>query len=400
MTAVQPAGLTQWSRFDVPGMWSLLRDVSTVEAFKQAGAWQSTYEAAQSLAARLQWYRDGLAGKWSPDRSDAAALYLGRLDELIGSAQQLADVSVSNRQALVTLANAVDDARPKLQRVYEESQAMRQVGAQPRAGASVALAQQQLQKRATEIMESLGGAAMDSWRHYATADNYEAPQPVHGGNVPVAIPAAVGVPDGGPSELRSAAISEQSLSYTAQMKDLSGPRTQISPDSVLPVSLSGTSGPTMGDQAGESRAKLPVSIDAPFREMGIDPTSAFVINQHGLRSVGVSNSKLKDAVGKPSEVHRPDSIVGERSIESLSSMIAGRGQSVNAVGGVIGGQGAGVGMSGLGAAGLGQRQQQRRRREYDLDNPWYVAEGVLPVLRPSIEPTHFEPGPGVIGIDR
>jgi hypothetical protein len=177
MAGVQPAGLTQWSRFDVPGMWSLLRDVSTVEAFKQAGAWQSTYEAAQSLAARLQWYRDGLAGKWSPDRSDAAALYLGRLDELIGSAQQLADVSVSNRQALVTLANAVDDARPKLQRVYEESQAMRQVGAQPRAGASVALAQQKLQKQATEIMESLGGAAMDSWRHYATADDYQAPQP-------------------------------------------------------------------------------------------------------------------------------------------------------------------------------------------------------------------------------
>jgi hypothetical protein len=37
---------------------------------------------------------------------------------------------------------------------------------------------------------------------------------------------------------------------------------------------------------------------------------------------------------------------------------------------------------------------------WDPDNPWAVEEGVPPVIAPDTTIQRFEPGPGVIGLDR
>ncbi|GAA5178296.1 hypothetical protein GCM10023322_05030 [Rugosimonospora acidiphila] len=415
--AAGSAGLTQWSQFDVPGMWSLLQNVSTVDAFRQAGAWQNTYEAAQALAGRLRWYRDGLASKWSPEGSDAAAAYLGRLDELIGSAQQLADASVANRQALVTLANAVDDAQPKMQKVYEQSQALRQVGAaQPRAGATVVLRQQQLHQQATQIMESLGSAAMDSWRHFATVDDYQPPQSARGGDVPIAGAPTVqqeefvstanykeaSMGGGGvasttnnraPTYARRIEASTEMSAQTMARARGEGITLSRSPSSYTSALADRTAedrvasagaGARVTEQvnAGVIAVPVPESIDLP--RVGPSALKNFSLENHvetrslGLRAGGV--------------------IGGERSVEARQAT-AGLDESVNAVGGTIGTNGAEVGMMKPGNI-ADRRESLKRRREYDDQDPWYVAEGVLPVLRPLPEPTHFDPGPGVLGIDR
>jgi hypothetical protein len=49
----------------------------------------------------------------------------------------------------------------------------------------------------------------------------------------------------------------------------------------------------------------------------------------------------------------------------------------------------------------GGRRRNRRDSEYDQpfdpDNPWAVAEGVEPVIRPSDDDPRHDPGPNVIG---
>ncbi|GIH12171.1 hypothetical protein [Rugosimonospora africana] len=402
MAAARSAGLTEWSRFDVPGMWSLLRNVSTVEAFRQAGAWQSTYEAAQSLARRLEWYRDGLAGKWSPDRSDAAAMYLGRLDELIGSAQQLADVSVANRQALVTLANAVDEARPKLQRVYEESEAMRQLGAQAKAGASVVRRQQQLHTQATEIMESLGSAAMDSWRHYATADDYQPPQstPASDAFIPQERPSAdpstessaerparVPTSRGEAEGIQSTAIASTSTSTSGRRSDTIAPRLTAS-DPAMTITTS-------------SRSPAATSLVDPSEMTGPDtPADRSVYEPSiGLRSVNESGVIQGERGSSTMRVTRRGSFIDDEQLQG-SGRTAPQQRSVNRVGGVVGGNDPGMGLMGGGRATIERPRELRRNREYDVNDTWQVPEGVPGVIGPSPEPTHFDPGPGVLGIDR
>ncbi len=410
MAAVPSAGLTQWSRFDVPGMWSLLRNVSTVEAFQQAGAWQSTYEAAQSLARRLQWYRDGLAGKWSPDRSEAAALYLGRLDELIGSAQQLADVSVANRQALVTLANAVDEARPKLQRVYEESQALRRVEAQPKAEASAALRQRQLHKQATGIMESLGDAAMDSWRHYATADDYQPPQSTRGEDVPVNGRNSVVIGSSSIESSRNAARGRTparpswAVNYSPEHESLDRSNRSVLAPLPEAVSLAGSSTPislNLVSEADKAPTVPRLGIDALPPEPGLGTMSTFSFARDAKLPVNEGVGMPEDPIRTAPWVPQQPSAVGRQAVGDPDGTTTRRGQLVNRVGGVIGSDGATVGMAGgLGADVATHRAQRRRRREYDVDDPWHVAEGGLPVLHPLPEPMSFDPGPGVIGIDR
>jgi hypothetical protein len=390
-------------------MWSLLRNVSTVEAFQQAGAWQSTYEAAQSLARRLQWYRDGLAGKWSPDSSEAAALYLGRLDELIGSAQQLADVSVANRQALVTLANAVDEARPKLQRVYEESQALRQIETQPSAVAPVASRQQQLHKQAIEIMESLGGAAMDSWRHYATADDYQPPQPT---------PAAdTYTPENGPLKGH---MTERREMHEASTSSVAGKTSEDEPISLASLPDEQFGDPTGRVAAGKGTSQLVApasarSIDA----LGIPAASGAIdeINGQGIgASTGVTmyepSASLRpvDELGvirgqvqrssSNGSVTRSSPATADRPLSGNRSNVP-RERAVNRVGGVVGERDPGMGLMGAGGVSPGKGSRElRRHREYDVVDGWKVAKGVPAIIEPSSEPTYFDPGPGVLGSGR
>jgi hypothetical protein len=392
-------------------MWSLLRNVSTVEAFQQAGAWQSTYEAAQSLARRLQWYRDGLADKWSPDSSEAAALYLGRLDELIGSAQQLADVSVANRQALVTLANAVDEARPKLQRVYEESQALRQIESQPKAVASVASRQQQLHKQATEIMESLGDAAMDSWRHYATADDYQPPQPVAKRSEDQTIPAERSEPAAG----RAIAEPDTTTPRFDEVRTVEDSRAQ----DVKPVRGSGQGEfESPGLTGVVSKLSVPTvrqAISATVRtQQGADSTESWrLIEQDPLRARTSTTPPIEPTgpIGQLTGADESRSTFKSRKAlatggvigDTTEGPISGRGsaRAVNTVGGVIGHEENQMGTTGTGPNMIGRGGRElRRRREYDPEERWPLVDGVSPVLQPGQEPTNFDPGTGVIGLDR
>jgi len=368
--------LTHWSRFDVPGMWSLLENVSTAEAFRQAGAWQGTYEAAQSLSGRLRWYRDGLAGKWSPAGSEAAQLYLGRLDELIASAQQLADVAVSNRQALVTLAHAVDEARPKMQRVYEQSQSLRRSAAVPRAGATVMVRQQQLQAQATQIMESLGSTALDSWRHYATADDYQPPQPAPSKDTSIT-PSEAGLAVN--DRIRAGrwigdSQAEPAASVQPHVSESSASVGDVSNATALTLAAS-SQGPSAVTSRPISRAQAP-----------LNQVNSIISAQPKVPSYGMSTgAPLAERIGPTSGTPGRSPSIG-RAVSSggvigggpraqPDELAVAQRRSANSVGGVIGGSDGGMGLMGSGGASARRAELTTRRREYDMEDPWYVAEG-------------------------
>jgi hypothetical protein len=89
-------------------------------------------------------------------------------------------------------------------------------------------------------------------------------------------------------------------------------------------------------------------------------------------------------------------------------------QRVSPVGGVIGQQAGGQsggrpgGHAQLGGAafppsqhgGHGRGPASREGHQWDPDNPWAVEEGVPPIIAPSTTVERFDPGPGVIGLDR
>jgi hypothetical protein len=374
-------------------MWSLLRNVSTADAYRQAGAWQHTYEAAQSLAGRLQGHREGLATRWSPENSEAARAYLGRLDELIGSAQQLADVAVSNRQALVTLANAVDVARPKMQRVYEQSQAVLQAGA-PRADGSGALAQQRLHEEATQIMGSLGEAAMDSWRHYTLADDYQPPPPTESRSTVQAVSAGSSPP------LTTSGRPARSIATS----DIAGGPSAIDYEHFVQSDPAAPMLAGLARVAPAATDSAPAAVSEPdARPTGVLP-SPIPEDSVGTLAPALPGGRVEGIAAEPKSIvgRRPISagdVIGGMQNGVLSERSLERGAVANPVGGMIGGRDVGTGMLG-GVPKIGSRSEVSRRRLYDLDDRWPLQEGVPPILMPGPEPTDFDPGPGVIGIDR
>jgi hypothetical protein len=49
---------------------------------------------------------------------------------------------------------------------------------------------------------------------------------------------------------------------------------------------------------------------------------------------------------------------------------------------------------------VGSPLGRRTRQSKDPRDQWFVREGLPPVIEPPAEPSEFDPGPGVIGLDR
>jgi len=102
-----------WGRYEVPQLAGFLSE--DLEAgWGHAVAWSGTAELADTYRARLQGVRDGLAAVWPPERSAAAAVYLGRLDSMIASLADVNETASVNYRALGGVLDALQGARAKI----------------------------------------------------------------------------------------------------------------------------------------------------------------------------------------------------------------------------------------------------------------------------------------------
>src|SRR5437764_10584423 len=88
-----------WDRYEVPQLTAFLAE-DTAPAWSHARAWQRTMELADGYGRSMQEIRDGFAAIWSPDHSQAAQLFLGRLDMMIAALTDVRESASSNYVAL------------------------------------------------------------------------------------------------------------------------------------------------------------------------------------------------------------------------------------------------------------------------------------------------------------
>ncbi|MEU4162208.1 hypothetical protein [Actinoplanes sp. NPDC026670] len=421
---------TSWAGMSVEAIWELLKDHNSGPHREMGGAWQRSAILLENHLHQVRSYRDRLADAWPPEKSKAAYAYLERLEQLIASLEETRLAADTNKRALVSAIDAVDESKEKLARIQKEY-AENRVKLQEfeKAQQETALAtmdplpttppvpysrQTELEQQARNTMQSLSAELA------AAQTTFIAPLPYSlragrensfesldsGGGFPATT--AI-VPAFSPRSLNPTKTSSASGSGGRNKVELPSNGETNPPRSNKPS----TEGPILGGTKTQpppiagpptttppSPNTLPTNTISPNTVTpGIPPTSMVPPPRASTPS-----GTIPPTNGGRGMVGSTNGIIGG----SPSGMIGGsptgraggpmgpstRGstaQRINPVGGMIG-QDSGI--------RPGQRNASRREdeanRQWDPDNPWETLEGVNPVLLPSQE-QRINPGPTIGG---
>lgn len=212
-------GLTNWNLYDVPAMWRVLEPQRTDAQWRQVAGWRKTAELAQAHLGRLGIYRDALARVWPPERNAAARAYLTRLDHLIDSVAQTAEVASANYTVLAATAGTIAVARSRIETIHREYVEKRQaletyqrrvgelasIGYHPWQPAPVTEAEvERLNTRARTVMFALSGELASAQTQIRQPPTYGrrsgfdiANDDVYGSTRPPTIPPIVPAPAAG-----------------------------------------------------------------------------------------------------------------------------------------------------------------------------------------------------------
>jgi hypothetical protein len=367
-------GWPGWSKYSVPDLAEILDEDLSV-AWSQADAWGETHDLVSRHREVLQQARTTLASVWPPERSPAAAMFFGVLDELIASMGEMQDVAVTNQGAVIGVLASLEQAQATVGELHATWESF---VSSPAAEAP----------NATDVVNGLNQQAQDQMR---TTD-----QAVFEYANRLTVPTPYSPP--GRVEPESTPVSAGDQAGQGRTQSGSGSRLPVRPPTIpslrhpaaTPASDVGSvlsGGPRDSQNTGH-----PGSGGLPTGEqIGRDrPAAAPAIGSWFVTTPGGRALRAGAVIGDPSHGVPKPSQEGQR---SLRSGIAGiedeaNGRRVNPVGGLLGGP--------LSSA---MSRERRRRRAMPLDTEWEVRRGVRPILEPGPEP-HHDPGPGVIGIDR
>ena len=366
-----------WGRYEVPQLAGFLSE--DLEAgWGHAVAWSGTAELADTYRARLQGVRDGLAAVWPPERSAAAAVYLGRLDSMIASLADVNETASVNYRALGGVLDALQGARAK---IYELDDRYQKADAAARAV---------LNQQAQQHMSEADDVVVSHYGQLTSPKPYDPTRRVD----PPAVEVDAGSDGGaartprtsGSDGMRSPSVSERySGTPSGGGAQVGGSPVLASTPAALDVGSSGL------------RAGAPAPGGLPDAGPGVGAGSWMVNTPQGrvLRAGAVIGMPS----GEPaSPVPRWSGAVPEGGGPARPAR-AGSGSAAGLAGepGEAASKGQGF-LGGMGA-GAGARSGQRRVRRSEPYVQWEAPTGVPPVIEPPPERPH-DPGPGVIGIDR
>ena len=111
---------TNWFAHDTASMWRMLENQDTDNHWRHVSGLRKITELTSTHLWRLKEYREKLATAWPPERSPAAAAFVGRLDYLIAHVQQTHDVAAANYTTVSTATSTLQLARGQVKAIHEE----------------------------------------------------------------------------------------------------------------------------------------------------------------------------------------------------------------------------------------------------------------------------------------
>jgi hypothetical protein len=426
-------GRTVWAAYDIETLHNMVQGVTDVDietSWQQVSAWKKTNELLDDHAARLQMYRQQLVAHWPTDTSQAAAAFVSYVDTLLTSLRQGSTAAANNVTALANLTSAVSTARTEVQKAYQEYKLDATSPVTPNR-------QAQLTQQAQRSMAVLSGAAVDS------AGKLQVPPPY--------TPPAAGVSEkpehiDGPSAamMSPPIIPAPRTSGSAPVPTAPSPRGTGSGGGGPGGTVISPTGPTLSGgilapppPPGVPPAPPIGALPGPISGGGALPPGGLIggpglgpTGRGGTTSFGTKPAPLPGPAGERGVVGRgptgralaPGGVIGGPVGGGRVAAGGGRGvggaRRINPVGGVLGQGGPWEGRTSRPAAGRpgalggaagqpflasqrrGKASRDHDSRSWDPDDPWAVEHGVAPVLEPGPEPSSYDPGPGVIGIDR
>jgi hypothetical protein len=426
---------TAWSQYTVPQLAAILRYENDNLSWEQASTWQKTSELISYYQCELQKRRDELAAKWPPERSPAAQVFVTYIDDLLKSMQQTSSDAYSTSLGVSGITLALAEAKRKIGDLQQQWQANEEKEKHPRivaAGKGGAIAapqvpsnwRDQMQAEAAKVMQAAETAVFQHTRDLQVPVEYKIIGPTYDGEpwspggqtstgggasggssrVPVIPPppstppgpVLTGGPSGGPPTA--------TLPPPGGSPPVDPPVGRVlAPGSPPPV-FPGVPGPvTWPSEPAAGRPSVPgkaflgrggVPGDSLPPRAGMPTSGEPMVHGAPVRPGGMPIASMGGVGGRPNS---PTPGAG-----------AAGGRRVNPVGGVLGGRGGESFTTPSGhMVSIGPKRSRNDRSDrrvgdqgFDPDDPWAVATGVPPVIEPSPEPRHHDPGPGVIGIDR
>ncbi|GLW29584.1 hypothetical protein [Actinoplanes regularis] len=430
-------GGTDWAQKSVPEMWSMLAAHDGTTHKELLLTWKRSADLLVDHLSRVKRYREDLAEAWPPEKSQASAKYLDRLDDLIKHLSETYHATVENHRALGAATSALVGARLKLEAIHREyaanqqdldAYAIRQRSYQETvskyrgpvsAPTAVASRQLDLQLQAQSLMSTLSTDLAQAQLNITTPKIYN-PTKTFEGSQPLDT-AGKGNYSTRPSGLIFPSGTQIANSATANGKsnpisskvspthDLAPPTSEKpSPDPQTSVpSLPGPAGPALSGlgapetgyaspQAAEvdSGAKSPSNLGG-FSTLPVIGTTS-PTPQLGVTRV-TSGAAVDPNIQPPRGAQGtiPGGVIG--GVPGTSSPRLGANprttQRVNPAGGIIGPSGS-AGSSSISNRAPKSLAGESEKDRWDPDDPWTIREGTSPVLLPP-EKEEIYPGPAI-----
>ncbi|BCY14968.1 hypothetical protein [Actinoplanes sp. L3-i22] len=419
-------GGTDWAQKSVPQMWSMLAAHDGTAHKNLLVTWRQSADLLIDHLSRVKRYRDNLAEAWPPDKSQAAAKYMDRLDDLIGHLSSTYHATVENHRALGIATSALVGARLKLESIYRQHMASQQeldaytrkletnqqvtgkyrpITLNPPTAAQARQAELQLQAQSvmSNLSTDLAQAQLNitTPKLYSPYGKFYESEPFNPDGIGSTAPFPTSSPSAGGSPTTPSAssatqtyqtnpisnsshIAQSAIQQTGQQgPPLSGPTP---PSAELDVPPSVPTQPNKVTQLSNNpNSFIPISGTTPFSPQPTYPrSSTYPLQESTSSELRKTQNPITGGI-----IGGPPPTGGTR-----PGMNTPRTRQVNPVGGIIGGHGAATGSPIGPGKKSGSRDDETTRKSWDPDDPWATEEGISPILLPP-EKKAIDPGPAI-----
>ncbi|MEV6928587.1 hypothetical protein AB0M46_29425 [Dactylosporangium sp. NPDC051485] len=362
-----------YGEYRLPDLWAMVAGEDPEAGFVHVNALNRLRTSLEQQRDNLRAQRDRLIEGWPPERSEAAALFVDRVNNMITAMTYTAE-------AAGRMCNGVDEA---FAAIRDARRQLEPLAASGRQGAELDQRGREVLIAADAKVASASGLINTSVPSYKRID---VRQPISQNTAET---------DGsggstGSSSARTSGTSMQSALLPAPTFDPPSSSGSVAGSGVDAGPLVGDSGPVLAGDRPVAPAPVPSGV---IGGSGPSHTTAPVANGpyrfDAVGQGGVIGLPRPSPTARGDVTGTPMTGPGQRPASGRASTSAEPTQG-RTLGGMPGG---------YRDHSYEAYSQRHRSKRTDNDELWSVEEGVAPVLEAATEVSH-DPGSGVLGIDR